>query len=806
MSNAKKMKAEETKAKKVKKTKAAKIESRKRRSQLFKKYRALMVSIIAFLSLYVAVLGLNYFQSFQISRSAHELAVAGRQGDLIQQITKNLIDINLIAERMEAKKGKLDIKELKSSVFKQYDQLVAATKVFDSSLNAFADGGNTLDASGHKVSIKKTNIAKAQHHIETAIKIWKPFKGLIANFSQGYRQNNLELETINFASDYARIYNKELLGDMNDLSAELQAEAEKHSANVKIVQIVGIAVALLIFMFIVFRVIGSLLRSDRELELARQETTDILDTVQEGLFLISPDYVVGDQHSKELDHILPIKNIAGKPFDELISPFVNEKDLLNTKRFINQLFNKNVKENLIKDLNPLNCLALTIEQENAIFSERYLRFSFSRVYENKKIIKVLVSITDITNAVLLQQQLEEEREQNALFTGMLMKVLMVEPELLNSFIRNTDYITDKINNILRKDGKTQTHLKEKVNAIFREVHSLKGESSALELDSFVSLAEDTEDKLKAMRDKSKLSGNDFIPIAVSLASIIELNQNLKDIQEKLANFSNEVQSAESSANEAHIKDNTSGHNAAGRKHAEEEKNKPVKNADSQAMQNLLEKTIKEVEETETNEVVDASDEPKADNLQTDKAKQAIAKQIKVFSEKIADRNGKQVDLHVEGFVDNELSMPTMDIVKEISIQFIRNAIVHGIEKSDVRMKSGKSERGNIHLQLLPKEGHYELMVEDDGNGIDLEALRDKLRTHPHYKNADVDKFGKKELYSSMFLSGVSTASASTEDAGRGEGMGIIYDRIKSLKGRVQISSTPGKMTRFVIQFTGTNRN
>ncbi len=733
------------KAKKPKMPKKGKVttsKNQKVRGQVFKKYRALVVSIVVFLLLYIAVLGLNYLQSSYITQSAREIAIAGRQGDLIQQITKNLVDINLIAERMKAKQGKLAIEDLKSEVFKQYDQLSKATRLFDSSLNAFSTGGETLDANDQTVIINKIEVPKAQHNVNMALTIWRPFKGLIHNFTDGYDNNSLELDTIKFASDYARIYNKELLEDMNDLSAALQEKAEKQADFVKLIQLAGIATALLIFLFIVLHVLRSLLRSDRELDRARRETTDILDTVQEGLFLISPDLMLGNQHSKGLDKVLPVKDIAGKSFDTLISPFVTERDLSNTTRFIKQLFNKNVKESLIRDLNPLKCLTLRIEN-NAMFTERYLRFSFSRVYENKQIVKVLVSITNITESVLLQQQLEEEKEQNALFTEMLMKVLMIEPELLTSFIRNTDNITTRINEALKREGKSQAYLKGKVNEIFREIHSLKGESSALGLEHFVSIAEDAEDKLKSLREKSRLTGSDFISIAVALDNIIEVNQNLQDIQERLANFS-----------------------------------------------------------TNTNKNKDDKPIKSADNIDS---KETIAKQIKVFANSIAQRNAKQVKLHLEGFADNDLAMPVMDTVKEIAIQLIRNAIVHGIETPSVRLKRHKDEAGHIRLRLIRNADGYEFILEDDGNGIDMQALREKLRNHPKYQHVNVDTLNKSALYRGLFLSGISTASQPTEDAGRGEGMGIILDRIKSLKGKIKIVSIPGQLTRFAIKFDGNRR-
>ena len=226
---------------------------------------------------------------------------------------------------------------------------------------------------------------------------------------------------------------------------------------------------------------------------------------------------------------MPVKQIAGQSFEKLIEPLVSQTDLINTKRFIKQLFTKKTREQLIDDLNPLKRLSIIVESDDATFEEKFLRFHFARVYENKNISKVLASVTDITESVVLQKQLEEEKTQNQAYTEMLMKVLLIDPNLLDSFVRNTKKITDRINEILRRSERSQSALRVKVDDIFREVHSFKGEASALEFDSFVGIAEEAEEKLKQLRNKSNLGGDDFLGIAVSLDSLMNVNKQLQNM-------------------------------------------------------------------------------------------------------------------------------------------------------------------------------------------------------------------------------------------------------------------------------------
>lgn len=695
---------------------------------VLKKYSTIIISVALFLIVDISILGVNYYAANSVERSAREISIASRQSGFLEDIAKNLTDINLIASTDYDVGGYVNVAELKNDVYRQYNALKESETIFNMSLNAFIKGGQTVDAQGHPIKLDAMKVEGSQETLAIIQRIWLPYKGLIDSFITAYDKEYLRMNNIAFAADYARIYTTRLLAESNNIAKSLETQAQQQADRLRLIQIVGIILAISIFLFIVFRALGALLRSDAALARSRRETTEIMDTIQEGLFLIDSQYEIGEQQSKKLGSIFPVKDIAGKRFDEILEGVVAEKDIVNTRRFINQLFNRKTRENLIDDLNPLRRVLVTHKRDNGSERESYLQFNFARSYSGKNIQHVLVSITDITESVELENRLLKEKENNELQLNMLIKLLRIEPDILNSFMRNTSETMGRINEILRRGGRTQAELRANANEIFREVHSFKGEASALELDSFVNIAEEMENTLHALRKKTEITGNDFLSTTIVLEQFFTLNKDIQEMHQRLLGF---------------------------------------------------------------------DIRPKA--MSGSDAKHSMQEYFEHFAQSLADRNQKKVTVEVRGFDEANLSEHLMDKIKEITVQLLRNAIVHGIETPDERRAAGKPEVGKVSLMLRENNGQVEVLISDDGQGINLEAIRTKLVSLGKVRLEDAAKLTEAELHRALFLSGLSTADKESGDAGRGVGMDIVKDRIAQLKGKIQIRSEEGKFSRFLLR-------
>ncbi|SUO95087.1 ATP-binding protein [Suttonella ornithocola] len=688
-----------------------------------KKYQEIIISIVLFLIFNLSILLLNYYQSFKVADSANAINIASQQSGLIQDIAKNLTDISLaIANKDE---DRIDTQELKKEIFKQFNALSASKKRFGEVLDVLQNGGSLFSLDGEQLKVAAIEIPSARKNLERVREIWMPFQGMIDHFINDYQNNNIQSNVVTFATDYARIYTTRLLLELDDVSTALQVQAESQAKFIQLIQIIGIIIALSIFFFIVFRSLRALLQSDVALAKSRRETTEIMDTITEGLFLIDENYVIGEQQSRKLRDIFPIRNLTGRKLDDVLHDLIGETDIINVRRFIKQLFNRKTRENLIGDLNPLRRLVI---KDNNDESERYLRFNFTRSYEGKKIVHALVSISDITESVEMEQRLEKERKQNEAQFDMLMKLLKIEPNILASFMKNAERMSDKINEILQKKGNTLDILEKKNQMIFREVHSFKGEASALQLTGFVDIAEEMENHLKLLSNKPNITGNDFLRITILLEEFFRLTTELNGIRTRLLDMHFSV-----------------GNNA-------------------QSNANSLEITLKN------------------------------------FAQQIAERNHKKVKITIQGFENVLFSDDVQHRLKEIIIQMLRNAIVHGIEIPQERIAKGKEEIGHIIISLTEKADSYQVTIQDDGAGIDKEAIRARLIEKGICSPIAAENLDEKTLFRAIFLPGFSTQVESTEDAGRGVGMDVVKDRIKSLGGKMQIQSKTGECTRFDFMF------
>ncbi|NOQ94784.1 MAG: response regulator [Methylophaga sp.] len=158
--------------------------------------------------------------------------------------------------------------------------------------------------------------------------------------------------------------------------------------------------------------------------------------------------------------------------------------------------------------------------------------------------------------------------------------------------------------------------------------------------------------------------------------------------------------------------------------------------------------------------------------------------------------GKHAELTVHG-ADRELDRTILDRIVAPLEHIIRNAIAHGIETPEMRADLGKEEAGQLTLSISREGSEILLSLSDDGQGINVEKVRNKaleqgLINPDHMPSDD-------ELIQLILTSGFSTADNISQLAGRGVGMDVVSNEIRSLKGRLSIQSEPGQGTTFNIR-------
>jgi len=162
----------------------------------------------------------------------------------------------------------------------------------------------------------------------------------------------------------------------------------------------------------------------------------------------------------------------------------------------------------------------------------------------------------------------------------------------------------------------------------------------------------------------------------------------------------------------------------------------------------------------------------------------------------AQEAGKQVELVVEG-ASGELDRQVLERMLPPFEHMLRNAVVHGIESAEVRRERGKPAAGTIAVRLHREGAEIVIVVEDDGGGLDVAAIRAKARQMGLLR-PDQD-ITDEEALQLILEPGFSTADRLTQQAGRGVGMDVVATEVKKLGGGLFIESTPGKGARFTIR-------
>ena len=160
--------------------------------------------------------------------------------------------------------------------------------------------------------------------------------------------------------------------------------------------------------------------------------------------------------------------------------------------------------------------------------------------------------------------------------------------------------------------------------------------------------------------------------------------------------------------------------------------------------------------------------------------------------------GKQVMVDFEGG-DVELDREMIEMVRDPLTHIIRNAIDHGIESPVERLKAGKREIGLMRFAARQSGNRISLVITDDGKGVACDRLAAKAVAAGLYSEAEVARMSERQKLLLMFEPGLSTADAVSSVSGRGVGMDVVRSNIEKIGGSIDVSTKPGEGTSFHLQ-------
>ena len=676
----------------------------------FGKYREIIFAVAFFLIFDMAVLVLNFYTSFQISEDAVGINLAGRQRMLSQRTAKAILGA-----------GSAHSKAL--PIAKELEELQLTVNLFDVTLKGFQTGATVPGGDLKPVTLQAAEGEKAAQILREASELWGAYRlrlmpVLAGGFSDG---------EFNALVDYAKANNLKLLGLMNQLTTALEATANSRAATLRLVQTGGIALALLNFAFILFKFLRRLNTSDAAIEAATEETREILTSVREGLFLLTPQKQLGSQISLSTHDLFGKQLLPGQDFIEVLGALVSRKVLTDGQDYIDLLFSPHVKEQLVQGINPLSEVQVTVNNRLGQDITRYLSFHFNRVLEAGAVRHLLVTVQDISPRVELQARLDGERQRSQKEFSMLLKAFETEPTMMRSFVERSEASLLEINDLLRStsSASSEAQVLKAVDGAYRRIHAFKGDAASLGLDVLATLGHQFESELQKLKDLGAASGDALLALPLPLEDLLDKISTFKIIG---------------------VRKTTTA--ATG------------KAASPQAFQSTLNKL--------------------ANDVGVDVGKRVVT------------------NVSMNGIAD--IPPDKVDKIREIAIQLVRNAVVHGIETPQSRAASGKAAEGQLQVKLTRDDANeWQLSVRDDGAGLNAERIRRKLIEMNWYSPEQLESFSEKQVVAHIFKPGFSTADTS-KHAGRGVGLDLVQATVQSMGARLLLASTPGQYTEFKIRF------
>ena len=680
-----------------------------RQGLAFGKYREIIIAVALFLLFDLGVLILNFYTSYQIAEDAVGVNLAGRQRMLSQRTAKAMLAVDTARQKNLPSEG--DLMELSKAV-----------ALFDATLKGFQHGATVPGGDGKPVFLPAAQGQVATDVLTRAQELWTPYQAALAPVLAGSASDAQLAAAVSFA----RQNNLKLLGLMNDLTTALEQVASSRASTLRLVQTVGIALALLNFVFILFKFLKRLRTSDAAIEAISLENREILTSVREGLFLLTPEKRLGVQLSASTHDLFGKQLAPGQDFFEVLATLVSGKVLADGRDYVDLLFSPHVKEQLVQGINPLLEVQVSVTNRLGQATDRYLSFHFNRVMDQGVVRHLLVTVQNITQRIALQAQLANERERSHKEFSLLLKAFETDASLMRGFVDRSEVSLLEINDRLRSisSASSEAAVVKSVDGAFRRIHAIKGEAAALGLDVLATLAHQFEAQLQKLKDTGAGSGDALLALPLPLEELLSKIGSLKKIS-------------------SHRKSDT-----------------PARALTAQDLHDTLAQLARAV----------------------------------------GQASGKKVNpqVHMNGLMD--MPAAQIDAVRDIAIQLVRNAVVHGIETPTVRAAAHKPAEGTIAVYLTRDAGsEWVLSVRDDGAGLEPARVRARLVALGWYTPLQLESFDDRQILAHLFKPGFSTQEVPSQHAGRGVGLDLVQHHVRQLGGRMLMSSTSGQFTEFKIK-------
>ena len=507
-------------------------------------------------------------------------------------------------------------------------------------------------------------------------------------------------------------------------------------------------------------------REKQELLDASNRTSEaILRNTDQGLFFLDARNRVLPQISQSLAQLFRREDFANLTFEKLLAPVVTAKTLSVARSHIAQILGTAPPREDGSDApsaaptaqaSPLSNIEVRLPNSDGSFDSAHYAFEFSAAELINEQRGWLVRVTDITQQVQTQRELEDLRVQVQTQGEILRSVLQVGGARFAALLHRADASMKTINTVLKKPAREQEAFRHKLEETLEEVDRVRRDAATFQLSALEASARQFEDALHGLRSRPSLSGSDFLPLAVKLDDLYGQFALLKTLS-----------SGAGSPRPAEAAPPGGGMTANGTQVIESPKfmagaaPRAVPGAQLSAPAGSLENTLR------------------------------------ALTDHVAQEHDKTVTLHAVGLA--LVPSAYQSAIKNIAIQLIRNAVMHGIEPPAARVIAGKAPDGTMRLEFKNvANGNFELLFEDDGSGLDPEHVRSTAIARGILTGENAARLRDREIIKLIFKSGYSTLENTPGEPAHGTGLALVRRYVHEAGGKVALASLLGHETRFKV--------
>ena len=403
---------------------------------------------------------------------------------------------------------------------------------------------------------------------------------------------------------------------------------------------------------------------------------------------------------------------------------------------------------------------------------RILKLDWLPILDEKEtaLVKLLVVINDVTGQRALEKKAEQLAQRHQENIELISQIINLQPDEVTNFVYDSSALLGDAQAIVQNNNRDR----EFINELFRTFHTLKGSSGQYRFSSLQEFAHKVEDYLKSFRDNpEQIDDHTIEKIKTSIEEARGFISRIQDVRTKLGG-KNETITRKSQRDARSIMIEV------GR----------IDEVDA-SMKRLMEKgALQKIDRYYLQELSDI--EHGVRSLRQIRLS-FFHSSLESLAENAARKTGKKVSLAIKDdvLVDIEQMRP----LHQCLIHLINNAVDHGIEPPEERVKCGKLENGIIVLSgNVVRENNLAFTLADDGRGIDLKAIKRKAVAMYALDPPAVDAMTEKDLYAFLLKPGFTTKDQATDISGRGVGLDAVYHAIVKLGGSVAVESVAGKGT------------